>query len=227
MKPAARPTTIMPGAPRFVLFIYAICVAVVAGCFSSTAFEAHGSHVLVIAGYAYDGQNVRTAEGELKVKLDNRRNTGAVHATVRDVLETIDIRFANFTGRLPYQSGGVARNLHLWGDTGNGSTVFPKVYVYAAAFGYATLDIDGEPQRDPTNLRQTLPAYFFLTRGVYRDPDTHLVYSSEPGRPYDPAKPTESTINQIGAQATLLLYTSRGTLHRHVEFRDVIIDRLD
>ena len=193
---------------------------------SSGWFEASAQDALIIPGYAYDGHNVRRAPGEIDFRLDGDANTGTVVAKVRDVIDTFEIRFANFSGRFPYQSGGVAKGIHLWGDTGNGSTVFPKVYVYAAAFGHAELFVNGQHQRDPTNLADTFPAYAFVTQGVYRDDDTYIVYGAEPARPYDPTKPTESSINRIGSQAVVLLYTSRGALYQHLEFRDVDIDRL-
>ncbi|MBI2078525.1 MAG: hypothetical protein HYT80_09190 [Euryarchaeota archaeon] len=142
------------------------------------------------------------------------------------MVETYEVRFVNFTGRLPYQSGGVATKLHLWGDSGNGSTAFPKVFVYAAAFGHAELLVGGRHQRDPTNLADAFPAYAFVTQGVYRDGETLMVYGGQPGQPYDPTKPTASTINRIGSQAVVLLYTSRGELYKHFEYRDVEIERL-
>jgi hypothetical protein len=115
----------------------------------------------------------------------------------------------------------VAADLQLWGDTGNGSSVFPRVFAYAAAFGHATHAIDGRQERDPTNLGDGFTAIFFVTQGQYRDTQGHRITDRERTRPYDPSKPTDAYVNQIGAQAAMLLFAANGALYRYYEFNQI------
>lgn len=200
----------------------ALAVAAVAsGCLGSGRFEATASAPVLLPGYNYDGSGARAATGSLEVELEARANSGTIRARFTDEVRDYELRWKNFTGREAYQSGGVARDLWMWGSTGNGSAVFPRVRAYAAAFGTVESFLDGRPEPDPSNLFSTMPALFFLAQGQYRDPLSHRVYASDERSFYDPARPDDAHVSQIGAQAALLVYTSRGELFRYVEFNEV------
>ena len=192
------------------------------GCMGST-FTVRASSPLVLTSYAYDGNDGREREGALEATLYEKRNEGRVEATYRDAIHEYRIRWINFTGMMPYQSGGVARNVELFGDSGNGSTALPRLFVYAAAWGTVEYYVDDVRQPDPHSLFQTMDAIFFVTQGVYRDNETRRISGAEGNRTYDPARPSESRLNMIGAMAVIGIFTKRGDLYRLVEFSEVEI----
>lgn len=181
---------------------------------------------LLLDGYAYDGRGAHQVEGELHVALNSDSNTGTIRALARDPIHQYEIRWTSFSGRLPYQSGGVARDLEMWGSTGNGSAVFPRVYTYAAAFGRATVLFDGKPEKDPTSLAADFQAVFFLAQGRYRDTDTFQVLNGDRSRPYDPAEPDDAFVSAIGAQAVAVAYASNGEPYRFFEYLEPKILRM-
>lgn len=189
-------------------------------------FRAEAARPLFLDGYAYDGTGAHEVAGDLRVELSSESNGGKIEARVQDAIHQYEIRWKNFAGRLPYQSGGVARDLELWGSTGNGSAVFPRVYVYAAAFGRATVLFDGKPEKDPTSLAADFQAVFFLTQGRYRDLDTFEILSADRSRPYDPAQPDDAFVSAIGAQAVVIAYASNGEPYRFFEYLEPKILRL-
>ncbi len=190
------------------------------GCFGGV-FVVNASSPLVLTTYNYDGRGGRELEGSLDATLYDSRDEGTIEATYQDAVDSFRIVWVNFTGRFPYQSEGVATELDLFGDSGNGSTAFPRLHAYAAAWGTAEFYVDDVRQVDPHSLFQTMDATFFVTQGAYRDNDTRRIQGAEANRTYDPARPAESRLNAIGAMAVIALYTKRGDLFRLVEFSDV------
>lgn len=196
------------------------------GCFAGAEeFQASGSNAWLFAGYDYEGRTATEAEGTLDVSLDSEGNSGRIRAVARDRAHSYEVRWHAFQGRLGYQSDGVARDLDLWGATGNGSGVFPKMTVYAAAFGNATFLLDGMAQREPRTLSSTYNAVFFLSKGRFRDPETHRIEKSDRNGTFDPKTPADGFVDRNGAQAALLLFTARGELFRYLEYHNVTISR--
>ena len=190
------------------------------GCFGGV-FAVKATSPLVLTSYAYDGRGGRELEGTLEARLYPSRDEGAIEARYRDAVDEFRITWVNFTGLFPYQSNGVATEVDLFGDTGNGPPAFPRVHVYAAAWGTAEYYLDDVRQPDPHSLFHTMDATFFVTQGVYRDNETRRIPGAAGNTTYDPNRPADSSLNAIGAMAVIALYTKRGDLFRLVEFSDV------
>ena len=208
------------------LLVPVLAVLLCVGCFGPDGIRIDATHPLLMTSYAYDGRGISNATGTIAIRLDADANQGTVEATARDLFHTYTLKWASFSGRAPFQSGGVASQLDMWGASGNGSAVFPKMRVYVAAFGHVESRVDGTVEKDPSNLKPTIPAILFVTQGRFRDPDTFRVDNREKLGAYDPAKPDDAYINQIGAQAVVLLFTERGELMRHFDYQDVTVRSL-
>lgn len=198
----------------------------VAGCVTGPDdFQATASDAWIFTGYDYMGRSATKAEGRLEVSLDTDGNAGRIRATAQDRRHAYEVRWNAFHGSEDYKSGGVARDLDLWGATGNGSGTFPKVTVYAAAFGNATFLLDGASQREPRILSAAFDAALFIAKGRYRDPSDHRILRADQNGTFDPDKPGDGFVDRQGAQAAVLLYTARGELFRYLEYNSVSITR--
>ena len=205
------------------MLVAALVALLSSGCLAGDLFQAKAAQPILLSGYNYDGAGVRQVEGTLDVNVNPAKNAGRILADYHDAVHTYRIQWANFTGRAPYQSGGVATNQLLWGTSGNGSAALPAVRAYVAAFGSVTAHRDGVLERDPSNLFGTMNAVFFISQGRFRDLSTHKIYAADGVSLYDPEEPEDAYVNKIGAQATLLVYTARGELFRYVEFSEVSV----
>lgn len=213
-------------ASRPLLLVISLVLASVPGCIDIPEdFQATGADAWIYSGYDYPGRTATGAEGSLEVRLDTDGNAGHIRARVKDPFREIEIRWYAFVGRQGYQSGGVARDLDLWGATGNGSGVFPKIAVHAAAWGNASLFIDGKPQREPQALSSTYGSIFFLTKGRYRSMDSHRILKADQNGTFDPSTPADGFVDRQGSQAAILLFTDRGQLAHYVEFNEIIVTR--
>jgi hypothetical protein len=192
------------------------------GCFGGV-FVVEASSPFVLTSYGYDGRGGRALEGTLKATLYEGRNEGSIEATYHDAVHAFRVTWVNFTAAFPYQSGGVATDVELFGDSGNGPAAFPRLYAHAAAWGTVEFYVDDVRQPDPISLFQTFDATFFVSQGVYRDNATKRIAGAEGNSTYDPTRPGESSINAIGALGVIAVYTKRGDLYRLIEFRDVEI----
>lgn len=202
-----------------------ILLLLVPGCLGEANIHADAERPLLMTTYAYDGRGIRTVDGTLTVDVDPDANTGTIVAAAQDAFHKYEVTWAAFEGSEPYESGGVAADLEMWGDSGNGPPVFPRIRVHLAAFGQVESRVDGVVEKDPSNLERRIDAVLFVTRGRIRDPETLRIEDAEKLQPYDPAEPTDAYINQFGSQAVLLLYTERGELLRHFDYQDVRIRR--
>lgn len=207
---------------RFAALLFLAAFVSTPGCLDGV-FVVKAASPLVLTSYGYDGVGGRELEGTLNATLYETRDKGTIEATYRDAVHGFHLTWVNFTGSLPYQSGGVSGENQLFGDTGNGSTALPRLTVYAAAWGTVEYFIDDVRQPDPHSLFQTMDAVFFVSRGTYRDNETRIVGGAQPDKPYDPNRPDESTVDAIGSMAVLQVFTKRGDLYRLLEFSDVAI----
>lgn len=191
-------------------------------------FETDASDVRVIprGTYAYDGKDVHRAEGTLEVRVHSDHDAGLVRARVVDGVHTYDVAWATFNGSAPYQSGGVARDFIVHGNSGNGGPEWPPFFAYLACWGWATLRDNGEIQNDPSVAQPYFYGYLAIARGKVRDPSTGIVYNVARTGPYDPAQPTDGSVLGTGAQALLQLRTAGNEVWYYVEFDEVHITRL-
>lgn len=211
---------------RRAAFATTLLAFAVSGCFQTAEdFQAQADNPWLFTGYDPGGRTATHAEGVLTVALDTDGNAGTIRATARDLVRQYEVRWHSFAGRPSYQSGGVARDLDLWGDTGNGSGAFPKMSVYAAAWGNATFLVNGAVKREPQALTSTYGSVFFLNKGRYRSPADHRVLSADQNATFDPSRPGDGFVDRQGAQATLLLFTARGDVAFHVQYYNVTILR--
>jgi hypothetical protein len=204
-----------------------LSLSLLGGCAGAPDVRVHASAPVMLdgPGYDYDAHTARLVQGALDLDVRDGPNTGTVLATAKDLFHSYEFRWVNFTGRQPYQGGGVVRDRDLWGSTGNGSSVFPRAHAYVAVFGTLEARMDGRVERDLSSLDDTMPAILFVSRGHYRDTDTHRVTTRDKSNPYDPARPDDFYENKIGAQATLLVFLDRGDLYRQIVYDEVQVTK--
>ncbi len=198
-----------------------------AGCGAPAEdFAARASDARIIprGTYAYDGEGVLMAEGELDVGLDNDEDDGWISATVRQGNHVYDVEWTGFSATTAYQDGGVVRNQNLCGTTGRGSAELPEFFAYAAAWGTALVKTDGEVERDPTTLASTFGAHLFVARGHVREPNSGVIRNTAGGA-YDPNRPDDFLLHGEGAQAVLQVRTASRDLWYQFEFEDVVLER--
>lgn len=118
--------------------------------------------------FRYNGSGVDMGSGTALVRVNERANTGTVTGTAVTKWGTLTVVIEQFEATAPFMDGGIARNLFLHGNTGNGPPVLPKVFTYLAGWGRADVYLDGKL------LYKDYDAHFMITEGV-RDKDTFRV----------------------------------------------------
>jgi hypothetical protein len=214
--------------PRIALALLALAAPALAGCFDGEPdFHAVASNARIIdGGYSYDGRLVREADGTFEASLYSRTDTGYVVARVDAGDAVWHVRVDAFGGSRPYEEGGIARNVHLHGATGNGSAELPRIAAYAAAWGDATVRRDGALVRDPNTLEDRFDAYVVILQGHVRDPATGAITKADRATPYDPGTPGDAFVSPLGAQAIVQIRTASGAFFLHLEFEDVNVGRI-
>lgn len=212
----------------FLLAIVALATMAFPGCFGSDfSFGATGTEPLMIdGGYSYDGKLVRKAEsGSLDVQLDNGSDTGRVVAVVRDQGgPEWRVVFDEFFPSSPTHDGGIREDFHEHGDTGNGDSKLPTFFAYAAAWGTATVERDGQAVKEPNTLADRFPAHLMVAKGKVRDPDTYQIYKADGTCCYNPDNASDGgPASEIGAQAILQVKTASGAFYLHFQFEDLTI----
>jgi hypothetical protein len=205
--------------------ILPLVLLLLSGCLDSDEVQATATHPLIMKGYDYAGRGISNGTGSLEIRVHSGSDQGTIVATARDAFHAYEVAWTSFGGRVAFQSGGIAEDLDMWGSSGNGSTVFPKVRVHVAAFGRVESRVDGKIEKDPSNLADEMDAILFVTQGRIRDPETLRIEDAEKLGPYDPAQPDDAYVGRIGSQAILLLFTERGELVRQYDYQDVRIKR--
>lgn len=214
----------MPVRSSFWLLLLGLALA---GCLASPYdFRATGSDARFIEGYAYDGVGVHRANGNLEVELNAAKDTGRVGAHVEYANHAYDVVFNRFFGSDAYKGGGVHRDFVEHGATGNGSAELPAFHAYVAAWGAASMRLDGQPVRDPTTLADEWQGHLMVVRGHVRDENSGAVYKADGRSFYDPATPDDGLVNRTGAQAILQLRTANKDLVYHFEFEAIRIAKL-
>jgi hypothetical protein len=132
--------------------------------------------------------------------------------------------FDAFAGTPDRQGGGVRLDFDEHGATGNGTSELPQFRAYAAAWGTATLERDGNPVREPNTLGERFDAHLMVVLGKVRDPDTFQIYKADGTCCYDPADPEDGRLaSTAGSQAILQAKTRTGGFFLHLEFEQVTI----
>lgn len=214
----------MPIPRRHGLLVLALVF--LSGCASSPYdFVAASAVVRVVDGYSYDGSRVRNGTGEITIELNTVGNSGRVLSHVVDQGKVYDVVFNEFGGDEPYKDGGINQEFYEHGDTGNGSGELPKFYAYVAAWGFGTVRLNDEPQRDPSTLRERWVAHLMVSKGHVRSQLNNGVYKSDGVTVFDPKAPDDGIVHREGAQAMLQLRTGSNDLYYHFVFNDVKIAR--
>lgn len=212
----------------FLLATTALLSAGLSGCFGSDySFEANGTQPLIIdGGYSYDGKLVRTAAGgSITIQLDNGSDTGRVEAVVRDQGgPEWRIVFDEFFPSSPTHDGGIREDFYEHGATGNGDTKLPRFFAYAAAWGSATVERDGQPVKEPNTLDDRFPAHLMVSMGKVRDATTYQIYKADGTCCYNPDNPEDGApASEAGAQAILQVKTASGAFYLHFQFEDLTV----
>lgn len=199
------------------------------GCVGSDFdFEATASDARILPrfSYAYDGEGVARAEGELSIAADSDKDTGRVTMTVRQTSTTYTLDWDAFDGAEPFQSGGVVRGITLHGTTGNGSADLPAFFAYLGLWGQTDLYVNGRAENDPIRGAPGFDARLYVVRGRVRDAETGIIHDGQKTGPYDPADPEDAFVDAEGSQAVVELRTATGDLWAHFEFENVRITRI-
>lgn len=200
-----------------------------AGCLGSDAdvvVHATDARALPPGDPDYAGERIRHAVGGFEARLDSARDRGTVTLHVADAGSSYDVVWLSFSGRAPYEQGGVARSERLHGATRNGSAYYPAFTVYVAAWGTANLRVDGILEKDPTTGGATFAARAYVVRGLVRDPGKGVVWNGARTGPYDPAKPDDAFVAATGSQVLVDVLSAAGDVWRHFEFESVRFERL-
>ena len=117
-----------------------------------------------------DGGMVWGGPGYVSIVANERDNRGLVIGIVRTQDHTYTVMMNRFSEQAPYMDGGVARNLYLYGTTGQGLPIMPQTWTYLAGWG------DGcTVYKDDTVLYEQFECEFMVTDAV-RDPIAHNLY---------------------------------------------------
>lgn len=212
----------------FLLATTALLTSAFAGCLGSDfSFEATGTEPLIInGGYSYDGRLVEKAEsGSVTIQLDNESDTGRVEAVVRqqggsEWRVVFDVFFASS----PTHDGGIREDFYEHGATGNGDTDLPRFFAYAAAWGSATVQEDGQAVREPNTRNDRFPAHVMISQGKVRDPATYEIYKADGTCCYNPDNPEDGApASDAGAQVILQVKTASGAFYLHFQFEDITV----
>ena len=125
------------------------------------------------------------------------------------------ILFDNFTNEY---DGGIAKMIDVFGDTGKGTSGYPKVKAYLAGKGYSTIFINGS-----LTYSEVL-SEFYMTVGII-DEVTHSVYNSTKTGTYNPSSPTNVYIDIDDVELHLFLNSVQ--VKQHYLFEDAYHISLD
>ncbi|MGH7256023.1 MAG: hypothetical protein ACREI3_09620 [Nitrospirales bacterium] len=132
----------------------------------------------------YAGAHLTPVESRIEIEVDEIANTGRVIAEFVEGEDSYRIVFGRFSGKVPYQDGGIATRVYEHGDSGNGDPLYPKTWLYLGGWGKADVFKNGQV------LYQEYDAHFMVMERS-RDPETHRVpYPMKrtlPGGETDPA----------------------------------------
>jgi hypothetical protein len=133
----------------------------------------------------YAGQHLQLVQGQIDINVNERENSGVVTAEFMEGQDHYKIVFNRFTGKAPYQNGGIATRVYEHGDSGNGDPLYPKTWLYLA--GWGTADV----LKNDQVLFKDYSAHFMVMERS-RDPKTHVVrYPTKrtlPGGETDPSR---------------------------------------
>lgn len=118
-----------------------------------------------------DGKNLRAVPGEIRLDVDEIKNTGTFHAELQlpEGRYVVDLdRVHEFN---PCQDGGIAAYLFEHGNSGCGDMNWPKSLLFVAGWGYGHATLNGRP------LYQDYEMHFMVTQGM-RDRTTRAVMLS-------------------------------------------------
>lgn len=172
--------------------------------FQSGQWVLEGRETLIIGEYghnfAYDGQKVRSVDGEVVVNVNNKNDAGSVVATLRNVRhqfsknETLDgdirIVMNKFVAKQEFHQGGIAENLWLHGDTGQGPPVMPKLFTFVAGWGPTDIYVNGEL------VYEDLDGHFMYTEGARREEKI----TKDDGTFYSPKRKAETGFTDSSAR---------------------------
>jgi len=158
--------------------------------------DSNTGHVTVTLPYAtHQTSKATSLDGEIKIvlKFDGDHhsifNTNKVLAHDEEEDEPEAMHHAD--SLMPFMQGGIAEQLYLHGDSGQGPPVMPKVWTYVAGWGDLDIYVDGEV------VYEDMDGHFMVTEQARRD--EKIV--NENGVPYSPARAAESGFtNPLGTE---------------------------
>jgi len=132
----------------------------------------------------YAGNHLTPVEGTIEIDVNEIANTGRVLAEFMEGGDQYRIVFDRFAASQPFHDGGIATRVYEHGDSGNGDPLYPKTWLYLAAWGTATMY-----QNDQVLYKDYAAHFMVMERS--RDPKTHEVHypvkRTLPGGETDPA----------------------------------------
>ena len=132
----------------------------------------------------YAGKHLTPVRGTIEIDVHELVNTGLVVAEFAEGTDQYRVVFDRFEGAVPYQDGGIATRVYEHGDSNHGDSLYPKTWLYLAAWGKANVFKNGQL------LYQNYSAHFMVMEQS-RDPKTREVHypvkRTLPGGETDPA----------------------------------------
>jgi len=136
----------------------------------------------------YIGSHLQPVQGQIEINVDERANTGLVTAEFTEGKDRYKVVFDRYAGTPPYQDGGIAARVYEHGDSGNGDPLYPKTWLYLAAWGKADVF------KNDQILYKDYSAHFMVMERS-RDPKTHGVHY--PGKRVLPGGETDPSAMEI------------------------------
>lgn len=180
-----------------------VVAAVLGGCLgggddgggaSDCLASANGSMKLAHS-WAYDGEELIGATGQLAIDVDDGDNTG----TVTGDAEEGDgpggwewgVAFTDFVEGSPFHDGGVVTDLTEHGDSGVGDENIPKVHLDCAGWGPVTVRLNGVAINED-DVGYNLTGHFMVSSTGVRDDATGKILAQDGTTPYSPDRPADA-----------------------------------
>lgn len=175
-----------------------------------------------VDSFVWDGAGSTPIDGEIVIEVDPDLDRGGIVARWTD--ENGEWLYTQTRFIHPHHASGVRigssvtdvdvllndpviTNVHLHGDTGAGQPVLPTVFAYLAAWGPATVSLDGRLFRNPFELpAPSWGGHLMVTHGV-RGEDGAV--RTRDGAVYDPSRGSEGAADPADVEVHLVFHDER------------------
>jgi hypothetical protein len=214
--------TVLPGGPRVGYQVVASGALKIRRPLGPPERFLQGVPAEPVDAFCWDGRGVTPIEGEIVIDVDPATNSGTVVARWSD--EHGEWTYTQQRFLHPEHASGVrigasvdelrkllldpvTTNVYLHGDTTAGQPVLPTVFAYLAAWGPATVTLDGVPFVNPHGLPgPSWLGHLMVTEGV-RAPDGTV--RVEGGDIYSPRDGSRGMVDPDDLEVHLVFHDAR------------------